>query len=704
MKLFWLKLVNYRQLTGENLIEFSTSDEKNITIIEGTTGAGKTTILNAMYWCLYGKEPTFENATAGVAPICNAAKLSEANVSTEVSVEMAFGDDIPKYVFKRTLKVWNTDQLKPAPDVALRREPAQGTNRLTTVYLNSNLVPVVTFDARSKESGGDDFTQASDYLVDHVLPPDLAFVFLFNGEALKEFFEQRNLQQALEDISQITDVKRAIEHLGNVHADLRREASRKNADTDKLSKEVDEYEKQIKEATKRKDKLEGEIADFERRIRDIDAKLKSLNVESISRLVDNRKDANQRADDLAKVLKDYNGQRDKLLVRLAPEVFLRNEVSFMQGRISELDQSGNLPPPIKTVFLNELLAKGTCICGRPIDEHGDDAAEARRHIENLLKEQSTEEAVSYKALEAKFVLPEIARSISTGLSELTSVGARSAETETQLRAAENRAKSINKELEQFESAGRTAEDVDQEVRSLQAARRDLEKDKEKAISDKGGEIHAIETLSFDKKKKDRELAEELKKKSKSDVFNERRAFAERALEQLNQIQNGMVSEVRDDIERSTDGHFKDLIWKTADIERKAGEKPVIDSQKLQAVKIEPNNEIKVMTKDGQNWIRSLSQGETQTLAYSFISALKEGARVDFPMVVDTPLGIIDEGPPRELFAELLPEFVKDTQLIFLMTSAEYTPNVRRVLSQRVGGTYRLVYETASEGTRVEKIG
>ena len=111
-----------------------------------------------------------------------------------------------------------------------------------------------------------------------------------------------------------------------------------------------------------------------------------------------------------------------------------------------------------------------------------------------------------------------------------------------------------------------------------------------------------------------------------------------------------------------------------------------------------------MTKDGQNWIRSLSQGETQTLGYCFISALKEGARVDFPMVVDTPLGIIDEGPPRELFAELLPEFVKDTQLIFLMTSAEYTPNVRRVLSQRVGATYRLVYEPASEGTKVETIG
>ena len=78
MKVFWMRLVNYRQYRGENLIEFSTSEDEPITIIQGTTGAGKTTILNAMYWCLYGEEPSYHESAEGVAPICNRAAMADS--------------------------------------------------------------------------------------------------------------------------------------------------------------------------------------------------------------------------------------------------------------------------------------------------------------------------------------------------------------------------------------------------------------------------------------------------------------------------------------------------------------------------------------------------------------------------------------------------------------------------------------------------
>jgi len=51
-----LELENYRQYR-EQKIEFSTGEDgKRITIIEGANGAGKTNILNAVTWCLYGIE------------------------------------------------------------------------------------------------------------------------------------------------------------------------------------------------------------------------------------------------------------------------------------------------------------------------------------------------------------------------------------------------------------------------------------------------------------------------------------------------------------------------------------------------------------------------------------------------------------------------------------------------------------------------
>lgn len=50
-----LVLDNFRQFYGRQEIVFSQSDDKNVTIIHAENGFGKTTLLNAFLWVLYGK-------------------------------------------------------------------------------------------------------------------------------------------------------------------------------------------------------------------------------------------------------------------------------------------------------------------------------------------------------------------------------------------------------------------------------------------------------------------------------------------------------------------------------------------------------------------------------------------------------------------------------------------------------------------------
>lgn len=50
-----ISLKNYQQFIDEK-IEFSTDSEKNITLICGGNTSGKTTIVNAMKWCLFGND------------------------------------------------------------------------------------------------------------------------------------------------------------------------------------------------------------------------------------------------------------------------------------------------------------------------------------------------------------------------------------------------------------------------------------------------------------------------------------------------------------------------------------------------------------------------------------------------------------------------------------------------------------------------
>ena len=50
-----LKLKNFRQFYREQTIEFSKSSNRNVTVIHGENGSGKTALLNAFSWCFYGK-------------------------------------------------------------------------------------------------------------------------------------------------------------------------------------------------------------------------------------------------------------------------------------------------------------------------------------------------------------------------------------------------------------------------------------------------------------------------------------------------------------------------------------------------------------------------------------------------------------------------------------------------------------------------
>ena len=54
MLLTKITLNDFRQFRGTQTIEFSTDKEKNVTIILGENGSGKTTFAQAFKWCLYG--------------------------------------------------------------------------------------------------------------------------------------------------------------------------------------------------------------------------------------------------------------------------------------------------------------------------------------------------------------------------------------------------------------------------------------------------------------------------------------------------------------------------------------------------------------------------------------------------------------------------------------------------------------------------
>ena len=105
-----IKLNNFRQFKDEHIIEFSTDKEKNVSVILGSNTCGKTTIVGAFIWCLYG-----ENTLKEPKILLNniVANNLQAYSSKEVSVEVTLQHENNEYIILRTQRWQKTANGEP---------------------------------------------------------------------------------------------------------------------------------------------------------------------------------------------------------------------------------------------------------------------------------------------------------------------------------------------------------------------------------------------------------------------------------------------------------------------------------------------------------------------------------------------------------------------------------------------------------------
>ena len=75
LKFHKVELKNYRPFIDQS-VEFSQGDKKPITLVEGRNSAGKTSLVHAIHWCLYGEEKDIPEASKG-KPRCNKTTMLE---------------------------------------------------------------------------------------------------------------------------------------------------------------------------------------------------------------------------------------------------------------------------------------------------------------------------------------------------------------------------------------------------------------------------------------------------------------------------------------------------------------------------------------------------------------------------------------------------------------------------------------------------
>lgn len=165
MKIKRISLYNIGPYVGINTFDFSTSREKNIVLIGGKNGAGKTTFFKAIKTCLYGCKVWGYDAPGKdyfniINGLVNFKTMYDNTVSAYVELELVFDDG------------------KQLDSYTLRREWKKIKTTLSEYFqIRKNGELIIGAEE-------DDFVN---YLLS-IIPPDMFNFYFFDGESIAEFF------------------------------------------------------------------------------------------------------------------------------------------------------------------------------------------------------------------------------------------------------------------------------------------------------------------------------------------------------------------------------------------------------------------------------------------------------------------------------------------------------------------------------------
>lgn len=105
MKFQSITMNNFMRYKGQNVIEFSCDEKRNVTVVLGDNTVGKTTIAQAFRWVLYGAVLTERGKQQEDYQLLNNDILAmmDANSKADVTVELVAVDDEKRYRIKREI-------------------------------------------------------------------------------------------------------------------------------------------------------------------------------------------------------------------------------------------------------------------------------------------------------------------------------------------------------------------------------------------------------------------------------------------------------------------------------------------------------------------------------------------------------------------------------------------------------------------------
>lgn len=654
MRIESIKLKNYRQFKNVEIL-LPKKGNHDLFVLIGQNGAGKTNILNAINWCFYGDEPHLSRDSKQI-PILNTETIREASGgrNQEVIVEVGVNADDGRgnIIFKRQsdFMIYESDKIP---------------------YLQNSLFEAIYSDEKHNTKIVKE--EEANSIVERFVSKEMRDFFFFDGERLDNYFKiatTQNISHAVFVISQIDLLHNKIEKkIESILRDLRREIGKENPEIDKISAEIETCEDELKNTEVQIEECKKEIEISKDELKEIGNKLQGIpDTESLEserrRLIQDRKHKTELYE--AKKI-----EKQDLLFDSQKAIMLRQVIAEALAIINEKKRNKEIPPTIDKHLLEEIIRSKTCIiCGTQLDN------EKETKVKSLLESISISSIVSQTLLNMEnplLLYKDKISEFSDKLKEITH------EIDNYYKSLENIEQQINiidKKLSGYNAT---------KIVKLQEQRKSFEDSLE--YNQK-----LLGQLEMKKKESEEQLSglkeqyeTEMDKEKRFQLIKKQIRFCSKAFELVKNIEETILNETRERIEKETNEIFFELIWK---------------KKTFRKINIEPDFNINIIHSDGYDCLGSLSSAEREVLALSFTLALQSISGYAAPILIDTPVARVSD-ELRTNFAKVLTNVSINQQTILLFTPSEYSKEISELLDRENSVKFILKLSASEKETKVE---
>ena len=347
-----LEMYNFRQYVGKQSIDFSTDPDKNVTVLIGINTAGKTTIIRAFEWCLYGKNG-FEDQVLLNSEVRNNMNPGDVQ-ETYVAVKFTYDGRI--HTLKRTFKYTCTERTvkDDKVEVTLKKTPEEN---LTLNYLQSDGQTKTPVDRSN-------ITET----MDRVIPKDLSDYFFFGGERISSIANRTDLSKAVRGLMRLDILENAREHLSKVLRTFKNSIDTSgDANAQKAQDSKATYIEQLKGYESDKENADQQMKYWQQKENEYNVELSKSNIEQVKKAKEER-DRTNKALNREKERLDLNKKAIVSSFNNRPYAFFgMPAIKKSLELLEQVKDSTESIPGMDQDAIDYLLNRGYCICGTKLD-------------------------------------------------------------------------------------------------------------------------------------------------------------------------------------------------------------------------------------------------------------------------------------------------------------------------------------------------